>query len=332
MNPKIKSLLIKFIKTFLPLLFGLFVFWLVFRKMDFKEILSILNRDVNFWIIALSLPFGLFANIIRAYRWNLLIEPLGYSPKKSNLVYAVLGNYGVNLVFPRLGEVWRCTMIARYEKISFTKLFGTLITDRLADTVMVALIVVAAFVMNVPYFDSFFQQHPESLDTFQKIVTSFWTYIIIITLALSVWLFFKLFKHLAWVKKFRKMLSSIWEGIRSIANMKKRRLFIFYTFLIWLGYFLYFYICFYAFPFTKDLGWNKGIIAFGMSSVAVAIPVQGSIGPWHAMVIAVLMGFGINSTDTGAFAFCVHTIQQLIFTAAFGLFGVLALPIANKGK
>ncbi|MCC8146467.1 MAG: flippase-like domain-containing protein [Bacteroidales bacterium] len=332
MPDKLKSALIKFAKTFLPLLFGLFIFWLIFRKMDFREIMSILRQDVNFWFIALSLPFGLIANIIRAYRWDLLIRPLGFTPRKSNLVYAVLGNYGVNLVFPRLGEVWRCTMITRYEKIPFTKLFGTLITDRLADTVMVGLIVVAAFIMNVPYFDSFFAQHPEAFDTFNKIMTSAWMYTTIVIIGLLIWGFYKLFKNHPWVKKTKHMLASVWEGIRSIVNMKERRLFIFYTILIWLGYFLYFYICFYAFPFTKNLGWNCGLIAFGMSSVAVAVPVQGSIGPWHAMVIAVLMGFGVSSIDAGAFAFCVHTVQQLIFTASFGLFGVLALPIANKGK
>ncbi|MDH8702230.1 uncharacterized protein (TIRG00374 family) [Dysgonomonadaceae bacterium PH5-43] len=332
MNNKLKAGLIKFAKTFFPLLFGLFIFWLVFRSMDFNEIMSILKQDVNWWFIALSLPFGLLANIVRAYRWNLLIAPLGFTPKKSNLVYAVLGNYGVNLVFPRLGEVWRCTMITRYEKIPFTKLFGTLITDRLADTMMVALIVIAAFIMNVPYFNSFFEQHPEVFNSFNNIITSVWTYVSVVALVAVVWLFYYLFRHHPLVKKIKQMLASVWEGIHTISVMKERRLFIFYTILIWLGYYLYFYICFYAFPFTESLGWNCGLIAFGMSSVAVAVPVQGSIGPWHAMVIAVLIGFGVTSIDAGAFAFCVHTIQQLVFTAAFGLFGVIALPIANKGK
>jgi hypothetical protein len=327
-----KQTFIKFIKTFLPLAFGLFIFWLIFRMFDFREIMSILRQDVNFWIIALSLPFGLAGNIFRAYRWELLIRPLGYMPKTANLIYAVLGNYGVNLVFPRLGEVWRCTMITRYEKIPFTKLFGTLITDRLADVFIVPLIVIAAFIMNVPYFNAFFEQHPEYFNTFNSIVTSVWTYISIVLIGLSIWAFFAVFKHHPWVKKIKKMMSGVWEGVRSISNMKEKKLFFFYTILIWLCYYLYFYICFYAFPFTAGLGWNRGLIAFGMCSIAVVVPVQGAIGPWHAMVIAVLMGFGISSIDAATFAFGVHTIQQLIFTAAFGLFGVLALPIANKGK
>ena len=330
MTDKLKSALIKFAKTFLPLLFGLFIFWLVFRKMDFTEILSILKRDANYWIIGLSLPFGFIANLARAYRWDLLIRPLGYHPKKTNLVYAILGNYGVNLVFPRLGEVWRCTMITRYEKIPFPKLFGTLITDRLADAISVASLTVVAFVMNISYFKKFFAQYPEIFDELYNIITSFWIYVAIAAIILFVWLLFRFFGHFIWIQKTKEFCKSIWEGIHSIVNMKERKLFIFYTILIWLGYYLYFYICFFAFPFTEHLTWNQGLIAFVMSSIAVAVPVQGSIGPWHAMVIAVLMGFGVVSTNAGAFAFCVHTVQQLIFTSALGLFGVIALPIANR--
>ena len=90
MFEKIKPVTRYFLRTFVPLFFGLFVFWLIFRKLEFKQIMLIVRKDVNYWIIALSLPFGLFANIIRAYRWRLLIHPLGYRPKISNLIYAFL--------------------------------------------------------------------------------------------------------------------------------------------------------------------------------------------------------------------------------------------------
>ncbi|MDR3219509.1 MAG: flippase-like domain-containing protein [Dysgonamonadaceae bacterium] len=332
MAGRFKTKLINFSKTFIPLVFGLFIFWIVFRKLDFKEIFRILRNEANFWIIALSLPFGLIANIVRAWRWDLLIRPLGYTPKKSNLIYAVLGTYGVNLAIARLGEVWRCTMINRYEKVPFTKLIGTMITDRLFDTIAVALIVIAAFVLNVPYFNSFFIQHPELYDKLYALFSSVWTYIVLAILVGMVWFCFSCFKNKPFIRKTKDSLFNIWEGIRSIVRMKEKWLFVFYTFSIWFGYFLYFYICFFAFPFTKDLGWNCGLIAFGMSSLAMAVPVQGGIGAWHAIVIAVLMGFGLSQTDAGAFAVCVHTIQAIAFTALFGLFGVLALPIANKGK
>jgi len=332
MSRKLKSTILNIVKTVVPLAFGLLILWFIFRKLDLQEILTIIKSDINFWIIALSLPFGLLANIVRAYRWNLLIRPLGYNPSKVNLIYAVLGNYGVNLAFPRLGEVWRCTMINRYDKIPFTKLFGTLITDRLADTIMVALIVIVAFILNVPYFKDFLTRQPELYDAFYNIVTSVWLYTGIAVTALIIWIAFAFFKEHPVVKKTKEILFHVWEGISSIIKMKEKGLFLLYTLLIWFGYFLYFYICFFAFPFTENLGWNCGLIAFGMSSLAMGVPVQGGLGAWHVMVVAVLMGFGLAFTDASAFALCVHTIQAILFTALFGLFGVLALPIANRNK
>jgi uncharacterized protein (TIRG00374 family) len=327
-----KSGLIKFSKTFIPLSFGLIVFWFIISTLDFSQVIATLKKDVNYWIIALSLPFGLFGQIMRAFRWDLLIRPLGYHPRKSNLIYSVLGNYGVNLAFLRLGEVWRCTMINRYEKIPFTKLIGTMIIDRVSDTITVALIIIVAFILNVPYFESFFAQHPETYAKFYEIFSSVWFYTGIAVTGIAVWFCFWKFKEHPVIKKINQFLFNVWEGIRTIGRMKNNWLFIFYTLLIWLSYFLYFYICFYAFPFTENLGWNCGLIAFGMGSIAMGVPVQGGVGAWQVMIMAALMGFGIAKDDAGAFAFCVWTIQSLIFTAIYGLFGVMALPIANRKK
>lgn len=332
MGENFKSALIKFSKTFIPLAFGLIVLWFIISSLDFNQVIATLKKDVNYWIIALSLPFGLFGQVMRAFRWDLLIRPLEYRPKKLNLIYSVLGNYGVNLAFPRLGEVWRCTMINRYEKVPFTKLIGTMIIDRLSDTITVALIIIAAFIMNVPYFESFFAQHPETYAKFYEIFSSVWFYTGIAMTGIVVWFCFRRFKEHTVIKKINLFLFSIWEGICTIGRMKDNWLFVFYTLLIWLGYFLYFYICFYAFPFTENLGWNCGLIAFGMGSLAMGVPVQGGVGAWQFMIMAALMGFGITKDDAGAFAFCVWTIQSLIFTAIYGLFGVMALPIANRKK
>ena len=113
--------------------------------------------------------------------------------------------------------------------------------------------------------------------------------------------------------------------------MKQKGLFLVQTLLIWIGYFFYFYITFYAFEFTKELGIVVGLIAFTMSSIAVAVPVQGGIGPWHFMVIATLVCFGVKETDAAAFALVVHTVQT-IWLGLTGLVGVVALPIINRKK
>lgn len=331
MSEKIKKIVSNFFKIVLPLAFGILLFWLVYRKMDFNEIMRIVRSGVRFDIIAVSLVFGLFANIVRGYRWYLLIKPLGVEPKVKNLVYAVLGNYVVNLVFPRLGEVWRCGIINRYEKIPFTKLFGTLLIDRLSDTIAVAFIVLVAFGLNFKYFEAFFETHASSWNQMYTILSSPWPYVSIILLLIAVWFIFKYFGNTVFIRKIKKFIVNIWEGVKTVWYMKDKWRFLFYTLLIWVGYFFYFYTCFYAFEFTKELGIIAGLIAFALSSVAVAVPVQGGIGPWHLAVIAVLVGYGVEKNDAAAFAIIVHGIQT-IFIAIVGLFGIFALPLTNKNK
>ncbi|MDR1562138.1 MAG: flippase-like domain-containing protein [Dysgonamonadaceae bacterium] len=332
MGIKIGSSLATAAKTIIPLLFGVIVLWLIIRQVEIDRIIEALKRDVDYRIILLSLPFGVIGNIFRALRWDLLIRPLGYTPRKSNLIYAVLGNYGVNLAVPRLGEIWRCTMISRYEKIPLNRLIGTMISDRIFDPIAVFVILVAAFAMNVNFFENFLREHPGIYSQFYVMLTSWWFYAVIAGISLIIFIIFKKYRTSAVICKAIQFISGIWEGVISLSRMKKKWLFVVHTVLIWASYFLYFYICFYAFTFTRDLGINCGFIAFGLSSIAMAVPVQGGMGAWHGMVIAVLVAFGVTLNGATAFAFLVHTVQAIIFTALFGLFGIIALPVANNRK
>ena len=247
----------------------------------------------------------------------------------SNVVYAVLGNYAVNLVLPRVGEVWRCGMITKYEKISFPKLLGTLLIDRVSDTIMVGLITLSIFIFNIEFFISFFRRNPDLIVGFQSMFHSIWIYAFLVIIVFAVWFVFKYLSNFTLVQKAKGVLKNIWTGIQSVWVMKRKGLFLIQTLLIWVGYFFYFYITFYAFDFTRDLGISVGLIAFTMSSIGVAVPVQGGIGPWHFMVISTLVCFGVNENDAAAFALVVHTVQTA-WTGICGLVGVVALPLTNK--
>jgi uncharacterized protein (TIRG00374 family) len=322
----------KSFKVFIPLFLGLAVLWLLLKRVDLESIIASLRHDVDYLIILISLPFGLLGNVFRALRWDLLIRPLGYKARKSNLIYAILGSYCVNLAIPRFGEIWRCTVINRYDKVPFTKLVGTVITDRIFDPVMVVLIIAVAFVLNVPFFKEFFIQHPDIYVGFGNIFTSVGFYACILIPVIVLWAVLKKYRRSKFVVRIIKSVADVLEGVRSLLGMERKWLFALYTVLIWASYFLYFYICFYAFSFTRVLGLNCGFIAFGMSSIAMAVPVQGGVGAWHVMVIAVLMGFGVSDVNATAFAFCVHTVQAIIFTVISGLFGIVALSVANRKR
>ena len=160
-------------------------------------------------------------------------------------------------------------------------------------------------------------------------LNSIWIYALAIGLVILVWFVFKYMSHFTLVRKAKELLLNVWAGMKSIWLMDKKWLFLVQTLLIWSGYFCYFYITFYAFDFTRELGIGVGLIAFTMSSIGVAVPVQGGIGPWHFMVIATLVCFGVNENDAAAFALVVHTVQT-VWTGLCGLAGIVALPLTNK--
>lgn len=324
-----KSILRTFVKVVLPLGFGFLLLWWLFREMDLTEIWNVIRHGVRYDIILFSLLFGLFANIVRGLRWGLLIETLGVRFKRSNAINAVLGNYAVNLVLPRVGEVWRCGIVAKYDKISFSKLLGTLLIDRVSDTIMVGTITLFIFIFNIDFFISFFAKNPALLEGFHAMLNSIWIYALAIGLVILVWFVFKYMSRFTLVRKAKDLLLNVWAGMKSIWLMDRKWLFLVQTLLIWSGYFCYFYITFYAFDFTRELGIGVGLIAFTMSSIGVAVPVQGGIGPWHFMVIATLVCFGVNENDAAAFALVVHTVQT-VWTGLCGLAGIVALPLTNK--
>ena len=327
-----KQIFRKVIQILLPLALGIILLWFLYRNQDLSQMMKIMKKDVNYGILLFSLIFGLLGNLFRGFRWALLIDSLGKRVKRKNTVYAVWGNYAINMALPRVGEIWRCGIISKYEKTPFTKLLGTLFVDRIMDTAVVALLTFCLFVFNIKFFTNFFAENPPAaIATISTVMSSVWTYVIIVVVALLVWLVYVKFKHLTIVKKTEGMLKNIWEGIKSLWKIERKATFFVQTLSIWVCYFLYFYITFFAFDFTKDLGIRIALIAFAMSSIGVAVPVQGGIGVWHFMVISTLVAFGVNSGDAGAFAFLVFAIQT-VWVVLVGLFGIFALPIANKDK
>ena len=328
----IKQIFRKIIQILLPLALGMVLLWYLYRNQDISEMIRVMKKGVRYDILLFSLIFGLLGNVFRGFRWALLIDSLGKRVKRKNTVYAVLGNYAINMALPRVGEIWRVGVVSKYEKQPFAKLFGTLLVDRIMDTAVVGLLTMCLFVFNIRFFKNFFSDNPPAfIETVSVVSSSVWTYIGLAVLVLIVWFVLAKLKHLTIVRKTIDMIKNIWEGIKSLWKIERKSTFFIQTLLIWVCYFLYFYITFFAFDFTKDLGVRIALIAFAMSSIGVAVPVQGGIGVWHFMVISTLVAFGVDSNDAGAFAFLVFAIQTL-WIVLVGLFGIAALPVINKEK
>lgn len=317
------------LRIFIPLAFGLLILWLLYRNMDFNELWKTLKSDADFGIIALSLVFGFIANTVRGLRWDILIKATGEAPRRINSVLTTHGNYAVNMALPRMGEVWRCGAMSHYSCIGFPKLFGTLLIDRAFDFVIVGLLLAFAGLSNIGFFQTFFESNPSLFESVRNIFGSYILYVILGILLSVIYVVWRYFSHLALVQKISGAMKNVWAGLKSIATLEQKWLFILYSILLWGGYFLFFYTTFFAFSFTADLGVRIGLIAFIMSSIAVAAPVQAGMGAWHFMVIYTLATFGVTKADAASFALIVHTIQTL-FTTLIGLLAMGVLPLVNK--
>lgn len=321
-DKKAQSLISKVFRVGFPLALGIIILYFLYRDTNFGEMWRII-KDANFGILLFSLIFGLAGNIIRGIRWKLLINPLGYETRTSNLVNAVLGGYAVNFVLPRAGEVWRCGVIAKKEKIPFSKLFGTLIVDRLFDTIMVALILLFSFMLNAKEFIN--NQEMFKLPAF---LMSPWFYIACLMSLFCVGLVLYFFRSVKLIQKVNGFLASIWDVLRTAWKMEKKMRFLIYTVSIWICYFFFFYTTFYAFDFTKDLGIVVGLFVFAVSSLSMAIPSNGGLGPWQAAVILSLGIFSVHESQATAFATAVFTVQSL-WQISYGIFGVTKLSLGK---
>lgn len=317
-------------KTLLSLALGVAILWWLYRKTDMEQLLEIAG-GANFGIILLSLPLALLGNYVRALRWKLLLNSLGYRPVRAGIVYATFGNYAVNFLLPRAGDLWRCAVVAKNERIPVEKTIETFLVDKIIDILISVVILIISILLSIDFFADYFSLHPEFIAAITRIFTSFWLYVGIAAIAMVAWLLFTRFKENIIVRKINHFIAVAKHDLLLIARMESKGLLIVYTIVVWLSFFLYFYICFYAFDFTAHLGFTIGWIVFTMSNVGLAVPVQGGVGTWHFMVISSLVVFGVGYEQAGAFAGAVYAVQS-VWIILVGIFGILALPHVRRNQ
>ncbi len=318
----------KVAKTILPLMLGVLVLWLLYKDTNMDELWR-LTKSANFYIIAYSLLFGLAGNIFRALRWELTIQSVGYYPKRMSLIYAVMGNYAVNFLLPRAGEVWRCGVITKYDKVPFSTTFGTLIVDRFFDVVAMAFIMMLCLLLDFKFFFAYLQTNPTVGASVVSTFSSIWFYAVIIGLLMVLYIIFRFLPNFLLIKKMKLFYGGMKRDILTVWKMDRKGLFVIYTILTWIGYYLYFYLCFYAFGFTEHLGPVAGLIVFTMSTLGVAAPTQGGIGAWHFMVITSLLVYGVSWEEGKAFAGAVFTIQS-VWLILIGIFSIFAIQYVKR--
>jgi glycosyltransferase 2 family protein len=325
----LKKTVLKILQFLAFFVVGAFIFWLIYKDQDIEHIESVLKNNVNYWWVLLSLFLGLLSHISRTLRWGLMIEPVSHKPRFINTFLAVMVGYFMNLALPRMGEVSRCGVLARYEKISFTKLLGTVVAERLVD--MISLLILLAFTI-VSQFGKmlhFMQQNPEIREKLVSAISSPWLIIVVVAVLVAFYIFRNQFKHTKVFYKIMDIIHNFKVGFISIRNIKKKGWFYFHSVFIWLMYYVMLYVIFFAFDFTRDLGPLAGLTTFVLASFGMVAPVQGGIGAWHFMAKEALSLYGVANADGIIFAFVAHT-SMTVMIIIIGIISLLVLPFINR--
>ena len=316
------------LKLIISLGLGIFVFYIVYKGLNVEEMKRYIH-EAHWAYVILPIALCLLSSWVRALRWNMLIEPVAKKiPAMKNTFGAVLIGYSVNHIFPRAGEVARCGVLTKYEEISFSELIGTVITERVFDLIITVLI---AFTTVVLEFDVF-QNILQSVDITGKLSGLTSSPILWILLVFVAVLFFLLRRKLAesrLLSKIKKFVAGLWNGLKSFTQVKNKFLFLLYSLLIFVMYFLMLYFSFWVFDFTKDLTLEAGLVTYVFGALGMIVPVQGGIGTYEYMTMQALNLYGIAETQGGTFAAFSHLIEILVNCIA-GFACYLLLPALNR--
>lgn len=308
----------------LPIALGVFLIWWSLSTLSESDKLEIQNalQNANYFWIFVSLFLGLLSHLSRAYRWKFLLDPLGYKPRFMNSVFTIFIAYFVNLAVPRAGEVARATAISKYESIPFEKAFGTIVTERIIDVLILLLIIAVAFFYQ---FDLLMEL------TLSKIPKNPVYPVIVLIL-------FVLFASLSYVlilkskniffQKLRDFINGLFEGAKSIFSMQKKWAFLFHSFFIWSMYLLMFYTVSLALPETSNIGLGAVVTGFVVGALSIATT-NGGLGTYPIGVQQVLILFGIASNPALAFGWLMWTAQTFMLLL-FGGISLIVLPLYNK--
>ncbi len=309
---------------------GIGIFVLLYKQFDMSEIVSILQSDMNIVWVIVSMLIGVISHLSRALRWQLQLRAINVTPSFGTLCNAIFGTYAFNLVIPRFGELWRCTYVADHEQASFSRIFGSMLSDRVADTLSVVVIVAFVFLMQMGVVNSFLAQNPELQSQVYSVMTSPWLYVVIFILVAVALMLWKRKGNNPLMVRVREILHNLGEGFNSVVSMKSgKKRFLLYTIMIWGCYFLQLYVCSWAFDWMHHITVLQALVLFVLGSIGMAVPVQGGIGPWHAAVIFGMMFYGFSHEQAGAFALIAHG-SQMVVTILLGIYTSVAVVLQRK--
>jgi len=288
------------------------------------------NMNMKWYILAFIL--SIVSNYSRAVRWQTIIEPMGYKPNIVNTFLSINIMYLSNSLIPRSGELSRCSILYRYDKIPITKLFGTVLVERIVDMLCFGLMLGILFVSQFGLVREYLLR-PDVKESLEA-KANLWPILIAVAVIglIALIVIIKLRERILQTsigKKIGKILFDLWEGIKSTKNIERKWAFIFHTVLIWTMYFGVLYVSFFSYESTAELGFTVAFAALIMGSLGMIIPTAGGIGTWNLMVTLTLVLYGVSEPNAFIYSF-IALFMMTITSVIAGSLSFMYLPIYNR--
>jgi len=319
----LKNSVSKWLTLLIPLLIGVGIIYYQYTTLTSDQIdkIKISFQKANYNYIYLSLVIAVLGHWFRAYRWKFALNHLGYQTQFKNDFLTVCISYLVNLTIPRSGEISRAALLKKYENVPFDKAFGTIVAERIVDLILFFIFVIIGFILQ---FDTLYKFLLSKDITLHSIL-----YFTLIGIVLFVaFIFIWIYAEWSIIKKLKKKLSGLTEGIMSVYRMEKKWWYVLHSFLIWICYLTMFYVAIFALEETVNIPFDVVIMGFIFGSLAVGFT-NGGIGAYPLAVSLIFALYGIPEDVGTAFGYLVW-VSQTLLTIVLGLICYLLLPILNK--
>ncbi len=313
---------------------GIFLIWWVLHGLSDEDIKQMKQSfaGIHYWLFIPLAVIGFSSHFIRALRWKLLLHPLNYHPSNANTFFAVMVGYLANLAFPRLGEVSKCGILNRYEKIPIDKLIGTILIERVIDVLCLLTVIGVTIFLQLNVLGAFFKANVylplvNRLSHFSGV-----TYLVVLAIGILLIVILRMvlkrYNSSKTGQSVIEKIKGITEGLKSVWHMQNKGLFLLYTIGIWLSYYGMMHLCFYCLAETSVLGILAALACLSFGSIGI-IATQGGIGAYQVIIMKTLLLYGIAQPIGFAFGWVGWVAQTLLILVLGGLSLVL-LPILNK--
>ncbi len=313
----------RYTKVFLSLAAGILILWLITRGQDVARIADEFRQANYFWIL-LAMAAAVLSHFLRAVRWNMLINTMGYKTRPLQTFLALMTGYLANLAVPRMGEITRCVTLSKASKTPFDALAGTVLAERTFDLFSMLLIVFITIAGQFSFLREFLSRviWTPALER----GSAHWVLISVTATVLAGLIIFTLLFFKKKMKnpvegsfffRLKRHLHGFGNGFRTIKTMRHKGWFVLYTLMIWFLYYLTVYLCFFAIEATSHLTMLAGLTLLAVGSLGILAPVPGGIGTYHFLTIITLRELYVIAPEPAtSYAYITHATQIVVNVVA----------------